>query len=139
MPRKTPGRKRFALLVGVEVTPQPGARLGPRSVPPHAWMEQIIWDYVGPAIPELTSLVVLNPMEFLVFRGSRSAGEGFNLEEAAAASAGLHDTETIWVGKPVRMRCVPRLLKDAAKDIEASREYLRRFNLERITTSSTFT
>ena len=135
MPRKTLGRERFALLVGVEITPQPGARLGPRSVPPHAWTEQIIWDYVGPTIPELTTLVVLNPVEFLVFRGSRSAGEGFNLEEAAATSAGLHDTETIWVGKPVPMRCMPRLLKDAAKDIEASREYVRCFNLECITTS----
>ena len=135
MPHKTPGCERYAILVGVEVSPHPGARLDPRSVPPHAWTEQIIWDYVGPAIPELTSLIVLNPMEFLVFRGSRSAGKGFNLEEAAVASAGLHDTETIWVGKPVRMCCVPRLLKEAAKDIEASREYVRRFNLDRITTS----
>ena len=74
-------------------------------------------------------------MEFFVFRGSHSADEGFNLHEASIASAGLHNTETIWVGKPVRMRCVPCLLKDAAKDIEAPREYIRRFNLARITTS----
>ena len=91
-PRKTPRRERYALLVGVEVSPQPGARPSPRSVPSHAWKEQIIWDYVEPAIPELTNLVVLNPMEFHVFRGSRSAGKVLNLDEAALASAGLHDT-----------------------------------------------
>ena len=134
-PRKSSRRKCYALLIGVEVSPQPGARPSLRSVPPHMWTEQIIWDYVGPAIHELTNLIVLNPVEFLLFHGSRSAGEGFTLDEAALATTGLHDTETIWVGKPIRMRCVPRILKGAAKDIEASREYVHRFNLDRIVAS----
>ena len=132
-PRKTPGRERYALLVGVEVIPQPGAVPGPRSVPPHAWTDQIIRDYVSPVVPDTTSLVVLNPMEFILFRGSRSAGEGYPFDEAVVASAALHDIETIWVGKMVRMRCVPRTLKEASNDIEASREYVRRFTQERIT------
>ena len=125
-PCKIPGHERYA---------PPSQAQDPVPVLPHVWTEQIIWDYVGPAIPELTNLIVLNPMEFLIFRGSRSAGEGFTLDEAALATAGLHDTETIWVGKPVRMRCVPRTLKDAAKDIKASREYVRPFNLDCIPAS----
>ena len=107
-PRKTPGRERYALLVGVEVIPQPGAVAGPRSVPPHAWTDQIIWDYVSPVVPDITNLIVSNPMEFLLFRGSRSAGEGYQFDEAVAASAAVPDSETIWVGKTVRLRCVPR-------------------------------
>ena len=135
MPRKTPGRERYALLVGVEVIPQPGAVPGPRSVPPHAWTDQIIRDYVSPVVPDTTNLVVLNPMEFILFRGSRSAGEGYPFDEAGVASAALHDIETIWVGKMVRLHCVPRTLKEASKDIEASREYVRHFTQERITTA----
>ena len=129
-PRKTPGRERYALLVGVEVIPQPGAIAGPRSVPPHAWTDQIIWDYISPAVPDITNLIVLNPMEFLLFH---SAGEGYQYDEAIAASAAVHDSKTIWVGKTVRLHCVPRTLKDASRDLEASREYVRRFTQERIT------
>ena len=90
-------------------------------------------DYMSPVVPDTTSLVVLNPMEFILFRGSRSAGEGYLFDEAVVASAALHDIETIWVGKMVRMRCIPRTLKEASNDIEASREYVRRFTQERIT------
>ena len=117
----------------MEVIPQPEAVPGPRSVPPHAWTDQIIRDYVSPVVPDTTNLVVLNPMEFLLFRGSRSAGEGYPFDEAVVASAALHDIETIWVGKMVRLHCVPCTLKEASKDIEASREYVRRFMQERIT------
>ena len=74
----------------------------------------------------------INAMEFIVFRGSCSNGEGIPQREAIALANGMEGNETLWVGKPVTMHCTPRTLREAAADLAASREYVRRRTLDRI-------
>ena len=60
-------RECFALLFGVEVTPtiEDGVRL--HILPAYAWTECIIFDILSPTIEDISQVVILNPMECLVF------------------------------------------------------------------------
>ena len=71
-------------------------------------------------------------MKFIVFQGSRSNGKGIMQREAIALADGLEGNEILWVSKPVTMHCTPRTLREAAADLAASREYIRRRTLDRI-------
>ena len=70
-------RERFALLFGVEVAPtiEDGVRL--HILPTYAWTEHIIFDILSPTIEDISQVMILNPMECLVFRGHHSRGKGF--------------------------------------------------------------
>ena len=72
-------------------------------------------------------------MEFIVFRGSHSNGEGIAQREAYALADGLEGNEILWVGNAVTMHCTPRTLRETAADLAASRDYVRRKTLDRIT------
>ena len=125
-------RERYCLLFGVEKIPQPRERPGSRAVPPYAWTDLIIWDYVSPYIPGLTQVKALNAMEFLAFRGSRTNKEGIPQGEAMALADGLDGNEVLWVGKPVVLHCSPRTLTEGAADLTASRDYVRKRTHDRI-------
>ena len=60
-------RERFTLLFGVEVTPtiEDGVRL--HILPAYAWTEHIIFDILSPTIEDISQVMILNPMECLVF------------------------------------------------------------------------
>ena len=125
-------RERYCLLFGVEKIPRPRERPGSRAVPPYAWTDLIIWDYVSPYIPGLTQVKALNAMEFLAFRGSRTNKEGIPQGEAMALADGLDGNEVLWVGKPVVLHCSPRTLTEGAADLAASRDYVRKRTHDRI-------
>ena len=125
-------RERYCLLFGVEKIPRPRERPGSRAVPPYAWTDLIIWDYVSPYIPGLTQVKALNAMEFLAFRGSRTNKEGIPQGEAMALADGLDGSEVLWVGKPVVLHCSPRTLAEGAADLAASRDYVRKRTHDRI-------
>ena len=57
----------FALLFGVEVIPtvEDGARS--HILPTYTWTECIIWDILSPTIEGISQVVILNPMECLIF------------------------------------------------------------------------
>ena len=57
----------------------------------------------------------------LVFTGQRSKGHGFTQAEAVAYAREIHDSHGLWIGCRVRMRCVPRCLKDARADLRAAK------------------
>ena len=125
-------RERYCLLFGVEKIPRPRERPGSRAVPPYAWTDLIIWDYVSLYIPGLTKVAALNAMEFLAFRGSRTNNKGIPQGEAMALADGLDGNEVLWVGKPVVLHCSPRTLKEGAADLAASRDYVRKRTHDRI-------
>ena len=72
-PQRSPSnlgtRECFAVLFGVEVTPtiEDGVRL--HILPTYAWTEHIIFDILSPTIEDISQVMILNPMECLVFRG----------------------------------------------------------------------
>ena len=68
-------REHFALLFGVEVTPTIEDGVGSHILPAYTWTEHIIFDILSPTIEDISQVMILNPMECLVFRGCRSRGD----------------------------------------------------------------
>ena len=60
-------RECFALLFGVEVTPTIEDGVRSHILPAYAWNERIIFDILSPTIEDISQVVILNPMECLVF------------------------------------------------------------------------
>ena len=109
-PQRSPSnlctRECFALLFGVEVTPTVEDGVGSHILPTYAWTERIILDILSPTIEDISQVMILNPMECLVFQGHQSRGEGFTYSEALALSNIYHPETTTWIGCRVKMHCV---------------------------------
>ena len=125
-------RERFALLFGVEVTPTVEDGVRSHILPTYAWTEHIIFNILSPTIEDISQVMILNPMECLVFRGCRSRGEGFTYGEALALSDIYHRETTTWIGRRVKMHCIMRTLRDARGDLRMVRDQEHDKTLERI-------
>ena len=125
-PQRSPSnlhtREHFALLFGIEVAPTIEDGIGSHILPTYAWSERIIFNMLSPTIEDISQVVILNPMECLVFRGCRSKGEGFTYGEALALSDAYHQETTTWIGRRVKMHCVMRTLRDARGDLRMVRD-----------------
>ena len=70
-PKQSPSnlctRECFALLFGVEVTPTIEDSVGSHILPTYAWSERIIFDMLSPTIEDISQVIILNPMECLIF------------------------------------------------------------------------
>ena len=60
-------REHFALLFGVEVTPTIEDEVRSHILPTYTCTECIIFDILSPTIEDISQVVILNPMECLVF------------------------------------------------------------------------
>ena len=60
-------RECFTLLFGVEVTPTVEDGVGLHILPAYTWTERIIFDILSPTIKDISQVMILNPMECLVF------------------------------------------------------------------------
>ena len=100
-------------------------RAGSHMLPHYAWNETIIKDILGAEVQEITDVVVLSPVECMVFSGQRSRGQGFTQAEAMEIARQLHDSNTVWIGRCVRMRCAPRTLRNAKLNLKSAKEYIR--------------
>ena len=109
-PQRSPSnlctREHFALLFGVEVTPTIEDGVGSHILPTYVWTERIIFDILSPTIEDISQIIILNPMECLVFRGRHSRSKGFTYSEALALSDVYHWETTTWIGCRVKMHCV---------------------------------
>ena len=47
----------------------------------------------------------------------------------------IQDSQGLWIGRRVRMRCIPRTLRDAKADLKAAKEYLRQYTLGKLARS----
>ena len=94
-------------------------------LPHYAWNETIIKDILGVEIQEISDVVILSPVECMVYSGQRSRGQGFTQVEATEIARQLHDSHTVWIGCRVWMRCAPRTLQDAKLNLRSAKEYIR--------------
>ena len=99
-------REYFALLFGVEVTPTIEDGVRSHNLPTYTWSEPIIFDMLSPTIEDISQVVILNPIECLVFLGCHLKGKGFTYGEALALSDAYHQETTTWIGRRVKMHCV---------------------------------
>ena len=86
-PDNTCKRNRYALLFGIQLTDVD--RAGSHMLPHYAWNETVIKDILGVDIPEISDVVVLSPVECMVYSGQRSRGQAFTQVEATEIVRGL--------------------------------------------------
>ena len=132
-PQRSPSNLRtrecFALLFGVEVTPTVEDGVRSHILPAYVWTEHIIFDVLSPAIEDISQVVILNPMECLVFRGCHLRGKRFTYGEALALSNFYHWETTTWINHRVKMHCVMCTLRG---DLRMVQDQERDKTLERI-------
>ena len=125
-PQRSPSNlhtgEHFALLFGVEVTPTIEDGVGSHILPTYALTEHIIFDILSPTIEDISQVVILNPMECLVFQEHHSRGKGFTYGEALALSHVYYWEITTWIGCRVKMHCIMRTLLDARGDLRMVRD-----------------
>ena len=88
----------FTLLFGVQVMPLLANGAESTVLRQYVWNKQIITDTLSPSINRITQVIVLNPVDCFIFKGRRSRGEGFSLEEATGIAAQPHGSYDHWVG-----------------------------------------
>ena len=87
---------------------------------------------LSPTVEDISQVVILNPIECLVFWGHHSKGEGFTYGEALALSDTYHWKTTTWIGPRVKMHCIMCTLRDARGDLRMVRDQERDKTLEHI-------
>ena len=133
-PDNTHKRDRYALLFGIQLTDVD--RAGSHMLPHYAWNETIIKDILGVEVQEISDVVVLSPVEHMVYSGQCSRGQGFTQAEATEIARQLHNFHTVWIGCCVRMRCTLRTLQDAKLDLKSAKEYIRECTYGKLGTHS---
>ena len=126
-PDNTRKQDRYALLFGIQLTDVD--RAGSHMLLHYAWNETVIKDILGIDIQEISDVVVLSLVECMVYSGQHSRGQGFTQVEAMEIARQIHDSHTMWIGRHVQMRCVPRTLRDAKVDLKAAKDYIKRMHI----------
>ena len=134
LPDNTRKRDRYALLFGIQLTDVD--RAGSHMLPHYAWNETVIKDMLGVDIQEISDVVILSPVKCMVYSGQHSRGQGFTQAEVTEIARQIHDSHTMWIGRRVRMRCIPRTLRDAKVDLKAAKDYIRECTYGRLGTRS---
>ena len=134
LPDNTRKRDRYALLFGIQLTDVD--RAGSHMLPHYTWNETVIKDMLGIDIPEISDVIVLSPVECMVYSGQCSRGQGFTQVEVTEIARQIHDSHTMWIGCHVQMRCIPRTLRDAKVDLKAAKDYIRECTYGKLGTRS---
>ena len=107
-PDNTRKRDRYALLFGIQLMDVD--RAGSHMLPHYAWNEAVIKDMLGVDIQEISDVIILSPVECMVYSGQHSRGQGSTQAEVTEIARQIHDSHTMWIGRRVQMHCVPRTL-----------------------------
>ena len=105
-------------------------------LPHYAWNETIIKDILGAEVQEISDVIILSPVECMVYSRQHSRGQGFTQAEVTEIARQLHDSHNMWIGCRVRMRCIPRTLRDAKVDLKAAKDYIRECTYGKLGTRS---
>ena len=80
LPDNTRKQDRYTLLFGIQLTDVD--RAGSHMLPHYAWNETVTKDMLGVDIQEISDVVVLSPVECMVYSRQHSRGQGFTQAEA---------------------------------------------------------
>ena len=105
-------------------------------LPHYTWNETVIKDMLGVDIQEISDVIVLSPVECMVYSRQHSRGQGFTQAEATEIARQIHDSHTMWIGRHVQMRCILRTLRDTKVNLKAAKDYIRECTYGRLGTHS---
>ena len=95
-------------MIGVQLTD--ADRAFSCVLPHYTWNATVIKDILGAESDGISDVIVLSPVECMIFTGQRSRGHGFTQAEAMNFAREIHDPHTLRIGCHTKMRCVPQML-----------------------------
>ena len=127
--------EKYALYMEVERDVGIGRPVADRALPSYAWNEELIRDHMDRVIEDISDIAVLSPMACLIFRGRRSAKEGFGAEELQQIIERING-QYIWAGKNVLVVGIAVTLAESRHILAKARNFIRIQKLQKMTTLS---
>ena len=128
--------EKYALFMEVERDVGVGRPVADRALPSYAWNEELIRDHMDRAIEDISDIAVLSPTACLIFRGRRSAKEGFSTEELQQIIERING-QYIWAGKNALVVGVAVMLAESRHILAKARHFIRTQKLQKLATPST--
>ena len=92
-------------------------------MPAGALTDKIIRLYLSHIITDITQVVILSNIDFIVYRGRRSKDQGMSYDEAAHYIRDIVGSQD-WVGFPVVIRATPLTLTESKARIADAHEFV---------------
>ena len=122
-PEDTRKRDKYTLLIGVQLIDMD--RAGSCMLPHYAWNPTVIKDILSADIEGISDVIIMSPMECMVFTGQHSHGHRFSQAEAMGFAREIHNARTLWTGRQAKMCCISRTVRDARADLKSAKEFVR--------------
>ena len=116
--------ERFAIYVEVERHRGLDTVVVDRAVPTYTWTEPIIRDHLERHIPEMIQMIMLSTMAMIFFKGRRSVGEGYTVEEAHQIIDRVAGAQS-WAGTDTLVAAYAVTLGEARHLLVKAREFVR--------------
>ena len=103
-----------------------------RSLEPHAWVGDLLKDFIQSILGINLSVVLLSPTECLIFCGNCTQGKGMSWDESlhyAHQLMGIHP----WTGYMIEVVAHQQTLKEARHEMQVAREFNHKRTKQRIT------
>ena len=127
--------EKYALYMEVERDVGIGQPVADRALP-SSWNEELIRDHMDKVIKDISDITVLSPTACLIFRGRRSAKEGFGTEELQQIIERING-QYIWAGKNVLVVGIAVTLAESWHILAKARNFIRTQKLQKMTMPST--
>ena len=127
--------EKYALFMEVERDVGVGRPVADRALPSYAWNEELIRDHMDRVIKDISDIAVLSPTACLIFRGRRSAKEGFSTEELQQIIERING-HYIWAGKNALVVGVAAMLAESRHILAKARNFIRTQKLQKLATPS---
>ena len=102
-----------------------------RSLEPHAWVEDLLKDFIQSILEVNLSVVLLSLTECRIFCGNRTQGQGMSFDDSlhyVRQLTGLHP----WTGYMIEVTAYQRTLKEAQHKMQVAREFTHERTKQRI-------
>ena len=122
--------ERFAIYVEVERHRGLDTVEVDKAVPTYTWTEPIIRDHLQRHIPEMTQMIMLSTTAMIFFKGRRSVGEGYTVEEAHQIIDRVAGAQS-WAGTDALVAAYAVTLGVARHLLVKAREFVRRRTIQK--------
>ena len=128
--------EKYTLYMEVERDVGIGRPVADRALPSYVWNEELIRDHMDWVIEDISDITILSPTACLIFRGQRSAKEGFGTEELQQIIERING-QYIWGGKNAVVVGIAVTLAESWHILVKARNFIRTQKLQKMTMPST--
>ena len=128
--------EKFAIYLEVELNRGLAPMLAPadRAVPAYAWIEELIKDHLEREIPDMREIIILSPTACLIFKGRRSAKEGYVKDEVFPILERIQGGRT-WAGKDAVLMATAVSVAESRHILSWARTFIRSNRLTKLTSA----